>query len=103
MNDGYVMELRDLEYFAVVAEQGNLGRAAELLGLSQPALSKSIARLEDATEDKLFRRTAKGRDLTAEGSMLLSRGRELRQSLRNVAREDSDCSRGQAGHSKLGI
>jgi LysR family transcriptional regulator, benzoate and cis,cis-muconate-responsive activator of ben and cat genes len=39
------------------------------LGLSQPALSKSIARLEDAMEVKLFRRTAKGMDLTAEGSL----------------------------------
>jgi DNA-binding transcriptional LysR family regulator len=103
MNGGYVMELRDLEYFAVVAEQGNLGRAAELLGLSQPALSKSIARLEDAMEVKLFRRTAKGMDLTAEGSLLLSRARELRQSLRNVAREVSDVSRGHAGHIKIGV
>ena len=42
------MELRDLEYFVVVAEHGQLGRAAELLGLSQPALSKSLRRLEDA-------------------------------------------------------
>src|SRR5262249_26119554 len=103
MNDGYVMELRDLEYFAVVAEQGNLGRAAELLGLSQPALSKSIARLEDAMEVKLFRRTAKGMDLTAEGSLLLSRARELRQYLQNVAREVSDVSRGHAGHIKIGV
>jgi DNA-binding transcriptional LysR family regulator len=103
MNGGYVMELRDLEYFAVVAEQGNLGRAAELLGLSQPALSKSIARLEDAMEVKLFRRTGKGMDLTAEGSLLLSRAREIRQSLRNVAREVSDVSRGHAGHFKIGV
>ena len=103
MNGGYGMELRDLEYFAVVAEQGNLGRAAEMLGLSQPALSKSIARLEDAMEVKLFRRTAKGMDLTAEGSLLLSRARELRQSLRNVAREVSDVSRGHAGHIRIGV
>jgi DNA-binding transcriptional LysR family regulator len=103
MNGGYVMELRDLEYFAVVAEQGNLGRAAEMLGLSQPALSKSIARLEDAIEVKLFRRTAKGMDLTAEGSLLLSRARELRQSLRNVAREVADVSRGHAGHIRIGV
>ena len=48
MNGGDVMELRDLEYFVVVAEQGNLGRAAEQLRLSQPALSKSLKRLEDA-------------------------------------------------------
>src|SRR5215475_11022800 len=97
------MELRDLEYFAVVAEQGNLGRAAELLGLSQPALSKSIARLEDAMEVKVFRRTAKGMDLTVEGSLLLSRARELRDSLRNVAREVSDVSRGHAGHINVGV
>lgn len=103
MNGSYVMELRDLEYFTVVAEQGNLGRAAEMLGLSQPALSKSIARLEDAMEVKLFRRTAKGMDLTAEGSLLLSRARELRQTLRNVAREVSDVSRGHAGHIKIGV
>ncbi|MBI2294544.1 MAG: LysR family transcriptional regulator [Betaproteobacteria bacterium] len=34
------MELRDIEYFAVVAEHGHLGRAAEALGLSTPALSR---------------------------------------------------------------
>ena len=97
------MELRDLEYFAVVAEQGNLGRAAELLGLSQPALSKSMARLEGTMEVKLFQRSAKGMELTAEGSLLLSRARELRQSLRNVAREVSDVSRGHAGSIKIGV
>ena len=56
MNCGYVMELRDIEYFAVIAEHGQLGRAAEALHLSQPALSKSLRRLEDALGVKLFRR-----------------------------------------------
>ena len=103
MNGGDIMELRDLEYFVVVAEQGNLGRAAERLGLSQPALSKSLRRLEDALEARLFRRTASGMELTAEGSLLMSRARELRHSLRNVAREVSDVSRGHAGHIKIGV
>jgi DNA-binding transcriptional LysR family regulator len=103
MNIGYVMELRDLEYFVVVAEHGNLGRAAEVLGLSPPALSKSLRRLEGALQVKLFQRNAKGMDLTAEGSLLLLRARELRQSLRNVAREVSDVSRGHAGHINLGV
>ena len=97
MNGGDVMELRDLECFVVVAEQGNLGRAAEQLRLSQPALSKSLKRLEDALEVRLFRRSANGMELTAEGSLLLSRARELRDSLRNVAREVSDVSRGTPG------
>ena len=103
MNGGDVMELRDLEYFVVVAEQGNLGRAADHLGLSQPALSKSLKRLEDALEVRLFRRNASGMELTAEGSLLLSRARELRHSLRNVAREVSDVSRGHAGHINIGV
>src|ERR1043165_1732100 len=103
MNGGHVMELRDLEYFVVVAEQGNLGRAADQLRLSQPALSKSLKRLEDALEVRLFRRNANGMELTAEGSLLLSRARELRDSLRNVAREVSEMSRGHAGHINIGV
>ena len=54
------MELRDIEYFAVIAEHGHLGRAADALGLSQPALSKSLRRLEQALQVKLVKRTPKG-------------------------------------------
>ncbi len=50
------MELRDIEYFEEIAEQRHLGRAAERLGLSQPALSKSLRRLEEAMQVKLFGR-----------------------------------------------
>ncbi len=68
------MELRDIEYFEEIAEQRHLGRAADRLGLSQPALSKSLRRLEEAMQVKLFNRNAKGLELTAEGSLLLSKG-----------------------------
>ena len=68
------MELRDIEYFAVIAEHGHLGRAADVLGLSQPALSKSLRRLEQALQVKLVKRTPKGVELTAEGTVLLLRG-----------------------------
>src|SRR5262245_34674220 len=97
------MELRDLEYFVAVAEHRPLARAADALGVSQPALSKSIARLESALEVKLFRRTQNGLEPTAEGTLLLSRMRELRQSLRNVASEVADLSRGRAGHIQIGV
>lgn len=97
------MELRDLEYFIVVAEHGQLGRAADALRISQPALSKSIARLETALEVQLFRRSQSGMALTAEGTLLLSRARELRLSLRNVASEVTDLSRGRAGHIRIGL
>ena len=97
------MELRDIEYFEEIAEQRHLGRAAERLGLTQPALSKSLRRLEEAMQVKLFNRNAKGLELTAEGSLLLARARDLRLSLRNVAREVSDVSEGRAGHLRIGV
>jgi DNA-binding transcriptional LysR family regulator len=97
------MELRDIEYFEEIAEQRHLGRAADRLGLSQPALSKSLRRLEEAMQVKLFNRNAKGLELTAEGSLLLSRARDLRLSLRSVAREVSDVSEGRAGHLRIGV
>jgi DNA-binding transcriptional LysR family regulator len=97
------MELRDIEYFEEIAEQRHLGRAAERLGLSQPALSKSLRRLEDALQVKLFDRNPKGLELTAEGSLLLARARDLRLSLRNVAREVTDVSQGRAGVLRIGV
>jgi DNA-binding transcriptional LysR family regulator len=97
------MELRDIEYFAVVAEHGHLGRAASALGLSQPALSKSLRRLEDALQTKLVARSPKGVTLTPEGTVLLARVRELRLSLQSVTREISDVSHGRVGHLRIGV
>lgn len=96
------MELRDIEYFAVVAERGHLGRAAEALGLSTPALSKSLRRLEKALQAKLVARTPKGVELTAEGNALLSYVRPLRLSLQDVAREITDLGQGRSGNLRLG-
>jgi DNA-binding transcriptional LysR family regulator len=102
MNFGYRMELRDLEYFAVVAEHAHLGRAAAALGLSQPALSKSLRRLESALQTKLVKRTAKGVELTLEGSTLLTRVSDLRVSLQNVAREITEVGEGRVGRLRIG-
>lgn len=96
------LELRDIEYFAVVADRGNVGRAAEELGLSQPALSKSLRRLERAVGAKLVKRTPKGVDLTSVGSALFARARGLRLSLDDMAREAADLSQGRAGHLRIG-
>lgn len=97
------MELRDLEYFIVVAEHRKLGAAAATLRISQPALSKAIARLETALEVKLFARSQSGMTPTAEGELLLSRARDLRLSLRNVASEVTDLSRGRSGNIRIGV
>lgn len=96
------MELRDIEYFAVVAEHRHLGRAAEALGLSATALSKSLRRLEASVQAKLVRRTSKGVELTSEGGLLLSRVRGLRLSLQEISREIADLSQGRSGSLRVG-
>ncbi len=96
------MEMRDIEYFAAVAGHGNVGRAAEQLGMSQPALSKSLRRLEAAVGTKLVKRTPKGVDLTAVGAALFARARGLRLSLDDIAREAAELGRGEAGHLRIG-
>ena len=97
------MELRDLEYFAVVAEYGNVRRASEALDLSPPALSKSLRRLEQSMRAKLVERTPKGVDLTPVGLALLTHVQRLRLTLQDVHREAEDLSLGRAGHVRIGV
>jgi DNA-binding transcriptional LysR family regulator len=96
------MELRDIEYFSAVAEHGNVRRAAEALGMSQPAISKSLRRLEQSLDAKLVARTPKGVELTPVGSALLAQVRRIRLTLDDVAREAGDLSQGRAGHLRIG-
>jgi DNA-binding transcriptional LysR family regulator len=96
------MNLRDVQYFAVVAEYRHLGRAAEALGLSQPALSMSLRRLEGYVRTKLVRRTPKGVDLTVSGEAVYAHARRLRLSVDDMSREVADLSAGRAGHLRIG-
>ena len=96
------MNLRDLQYFAVVAQHRHLGRAAESLGLSQPALSMSLRRLERLMQTKLVKRTPKGVDLTTSGEAVFTHARRLRLSVEEISREVADLSAGRAGHLRIG-
>src|ERR1700704_988846 len=94
--------LRDIEYFAVVAEHRHVGRAAEALGLSQPALSRSLRRLEQSLDTKLLTRTPKGVELTVVGAAFLSHVQPLRLSLDDTEHEVQDLTKGRAGHLRVG-
>src|SRR6185436_19518971 len=94
--------LRDIEYFAVVAEHRHVGRAAEALGLSQPALSRSLTRLERSLETKLFTRTPKGVELTVVGTAFLSHAQRLRLSLDENEHEVHDPTKGRAAQLRVG-
>jgi DNA-binding transcriptional LysR family regulator len=67
----------ELKYFLEVAGTGNFSRAAERLGVTQPALSQAVQRLERSFGSPLFVRTRTGVQLTRSGHKLFSRGRKL--------------------------
>ncbi|XTZ40361.1 LysR substrate-binding domain-containing protein [Salmonella enterica] len=66
------IRLRHLHTFVAVAQQGTLGRAAETLNLSQPALSKTLNELEQLTGKRLFDRGRLGAQLTLVGEQFLT-------------------------------
>src|SRR3712207_9039054 len=71
------IELRLLRYFAVVAEERHVGKAAARLYISQPALSQQIRSLEEQVGLPLFVRHPRGVELTEAGEVLLAQAREV--------------------------
>ena len=78
---------KKLLYFAAVIEQGSLSRAAKLLGVSQPALSTSMDRLEAEVGMQLLDRGPKGIVTTKHGDILYCHARLIREEL-NLAERD---------------
>ncbi|MFQ9716547.1 MAG: LysR family transcriptional regulator [Blautia sp.] len=71
------MEFRSLQYFLMVAREENITKAANLLHLTQPTLSRSIMQLEEELGVKLFTRSNHNIILTEDGMLLKRRAQEL--------------------------
>ncbi len=71
------MELRTMRYFLAVAREENMTRAADLLHVTQPTLSKQLKALEDELGKKLFTRHSFSIQLTEEGILLRKRAEDL--------------------------
>jgi DNA-binding transcriptional LysR family regulator len=97
------MRLDDLRYFVAVAEEGHVGRAAQRLGVTQPALTKGVQRLEQALDLQLFERGPKGMKLTSVGSVFFERARHLCTGLDEAVQEASDLHLGAIGTIRIGV
>ncbi|MDR0210616.1 MAG: pca operon transcription factor PcaQ [Pseudomonas putida] len=71
MNLDTRIKYRHLLCFLEIARQGSLARAADVLAISQPAISKTLRELEELLETRLFERTRQGAELTAAGTLFM--------------------------------
>jgi DNA-binding transcriptional LysR family regulator len=91
-----------LRPFLAVARTGNLSAAARELSLSQPALTKSVRKLEQIVGAPLFDRRARGMTLTASGVALLAHARRIEAQCRFAEAEVGALARGEAGAIRIG-
>jgi DNA-binding transcriptional LysR family regulator len=97
------MELRSLQYFVTVAEELHFGRAAERLQLTQPALSKQIARLEEELEVQLFTRTKRTVRLTAAGQILWKQAMQILAQVDEAIQLTKRTACGEEGQLRIGF
>ncbi len=85
---GRRLKLRDLHILFAVVQWGSMAKAAKQLGMSQPAVSESIANLEDTLHVRLLDRSSKGIEPTLYARALLKRSHvvfdELRQGIKDI-------------------
>lgn len=97
------IELRQLRYFVVLAEELHFSRAAERLGISQPPLTRQIQEIERALGTRLFERSKHSVELTPAGRVFQE---ETRKTLEQVARSEQlaqRAARGELGWLNLGV
>jgi DNA-binding transcriptional LysR family regulator len=97
------MEWQQIEYFQVVATMQHMSRAAEVLSISQPALSRSISRLEDELGVPLFDRQKRSIILNQYGKLFLSRANKIIQELQDGKQEIQGLLDPEYGNISLGF
>ena len=96
------MELRHLRYFIAVAEEGHITRAAERLRMQQPPLSRQIKAIEQEMDVQLFRRKARGVELTDAGRAFLDDARAMLGHLDHAFDTARRIARGEQGRISVG-
>src|SRR5256885_7072746 len=97
------MDLRHLRYFIAVAEEGHITRASERLGMQQPPLSQRIKAIERELDVQLFRRKARGVELTEAGRVFLDNARAMLAQNERAIESTRRTARGEQGRLCVGV
>ncbi|QIM48800.1 LysR family transcriptional regulator [Pusillimonas sp. DMV24BSW_D] len=97
------MKLDQLRYILKIAEVGSLRKAAALLGVSAPALTKSLRQLEDELQAPLLTRTARGVVLTEFGRIVVTRARTAFTEIDRISEELKSLRGDKGGHVRVAV
>lgn len=97
------MEMKQLEYFIAIFEQGSISKAAEFLHMAQPPLSRQLKMIEEELGEQLFDRSSKKHlIITPQGELLYKKAKELVFQLADSLLEVKELSKEITGILKLG-
>lgn len=97
------MELRQIRYFVVLAEELNFSRAAERLHISQPPLSRQIKELENEIGTQLLYRTKRQVELTNAGKVFLNKAYHILDQVEQASISTRLSSTGKEGEFRIGF
>jgi DNA-binding transcriptional LysR family regulator len=97
------MDIRHLRQILAIRDHGSFAKAAQALNMAQPALSKSMAKLEDELRLTIFTRASTGSELTPMGEMIAERAERVMTATRNLERDATLLAGGDEGVVRLGV
>lgn len=97
------MNFKDIEYFTAIWDYQNYSSAAEILHISQPALSQCIKKLEKEFTTALFKRNTKKLELTPAGEILYADGKSILTTKNKTIHKINALSRPEPISLKIGI
>ena len=97
-----ILGSRDIRQVMAVADRGSIRRASEVLGMTQPGLSKNLRLIEDRLGVALFERSTAGVKLTSAGKLLVERGRQVLLDLAAIEGDIDESASGDTGSLTVG-
>ena len=97
------LKLRHLQLLVSMDDLGSVNRVAAYLNVTQPAVSKTLAQIEDSVEARLFERTPRGMEPTEHGACLIRHAREILGRLATARDELRDISEGRITRVSMGV